>query len=41
MFDEMLELYKKILGYCHMKNAWMTSGAEIWKWWHKNHFLEG
>ncbi len=31
VFNEWLDLYKKILAYCHQKNAWMTSGEEIWK----------
>lgn len=26
-------LYEKILKYCYDKNAWMTSGEEIYKWW--------
>lgn len=26
-------LYEKILKYCYEKNAWMTSGEDIWKWW--------
>jgi len=25
--------YEKILKYCYEKNAWMTSGEEIWRWW--------
>ncbi|MBC7086522.1 MAG: polysaccharide deacetylase family protein [Methanomethylovorans sp.] len=28
-------LYEKILKYCYDKNAWMTSGEEIYKWWTK------
>jgi peptidoglycan/xylan/chitin deacetylase (PgdA/CDA1 family) len=28
-----LYLYEKILQYCSRKNAWMTSGIEICKWW--------
>ncbi|RLI05515.1 hypothetical protein DRO22_02645, partial [Candidatus Bathyarchaeota archaeon] len=35
MVDEMLKFYEKILKYCHEKNAWMTSGEEIRKWWNK------
>lgn len=31
--DGWTELYKKILKHCYNKNAWMTSGEEIWKWW--------
>jgi peptidoglycan/xylan/chitin deacetylase (PgdA/CDA1 family) len=26
-------LYEKILKYCYEKNAWMTSGEEIYNWW--------
>ena len=26
------EMYERILEYCYQKNAWMTSGYEIWKW---------
>lgn len=40
MVDEMLECYEEILKYCQKKNAWMTSGEEIWRWWDKNDFLE-
>lgn len=28
-------LYEKILAYCHSKNAWITSGEEIYNWWLK------
>lgn len=28
--------YEKILQYCSNKNAWMTSGTEICKWWQYN-----
>lgn len=31
-------LYEKILQYCDSKNAWMTSGIEICKWWRYNDF---
>ena len=39
-FDDILyknreRIYSKILKYCHEKNAWMTSGEEIWMWWTK------
>jgi peptidoglycan/xylan/chitin deacetylase (PgdA/CDA1 family) len=27
------KMYEKILGYCYVKNAWMTSGEEICGWW--------
>ena len=33
--DKNLDFYKKILGYCYKKNAWMTSGGEIRRWWNK------
>jgi peptidoglycan/xylan/chitin deacetylase (PgdA/CDA1 family) len=26
------KLYVKLLEYCKAKNAWMTTGEEIWKW---------
>ena len=26
-------LYENILKYCYEKNAWMTSGEEIYRWW--------
>ena len=32
MFNDNYEFYKKILQYCNEKKAWMTSGAEIYKW---------
>ncbi|SES77474.1 hypothetical protein SAMN04488587_0915 [Methanococcoides vulcani] len=35
MQDENLELYKKILKYCYEKDAWMTSGKEMYEWWSK------
>jgi hypothetical protein len=35
MIDEKLKFYKKFLEYCYEKNAWMTSGEEIWRWWDK------
>lgn len=37
MTNGMLE-YEDILSYCHKRNAWMTSGEEIWKWWDRNGF---
>lgn len=39
MVGEMLELYEKILKYCHEKEAWMTSSEKVWEWWSKNNFL--
>ena len=29
------EMYERILAYCHQKNAWMTSGKEIYDWYHE------
>jgi peptidoglycan/xylan/chitin deacetylase (PgdA/CDA1 family) len=29
-------LYAKILQYGRERNAWMTSGEELWKWWKEN-----
>jgi peptidoglycan/xylan/chitin deacetylase (PgdA/CDA1 family) len=34
--DNWVKFYEKVLKYCHDKNAWMTSGEEIWK-----HYLKG
>ncbi len=36
MDDEKLEFYERLLKYCYDKNAWMTSGEEIWRWWSEN-----
>ena len=33
MTDVMLAFYEEILKYCQKRNAWMTSGEEIWRWW--------
>lgn len=33
MKGEFLEFYEKILKYSYEKNAWITSGEEIYKWW--------
>jgi len=33
MVGDKLRFYEKILKYCYHKNAWMTSGEEIWKYW--------
>jgi peptidoglycan/xylan/chitin deacetylase (PgdA/CDA1 family) len=30
--EQWARLYEKILSYCHEKNAWMTSGREIYSW---------
>ncbi|WP_369799019.1 hypothetical protein [Methanosarcina sp. 2.H.T.1A.6] len=30
---ETLKYYEKVLEYCAGKNAWITSGEEIYKWW--------
>lgn len=40
MVGEKLGLYKKILQYCYERNAWMTSGAEICRWWYKNNYVD-
>ena len=44
MQDENLEFYENILKYCHQKNAWLTSGENIYKWWnymyYNNNILE-
>ena len=34
--DSWVKIYKKILEYCHDKNAWMTSGEEVYNWWNEN-----
>ena len=33
MTHDKLKMYTKILEYCSQKNAWMTSGEEICKFW--------
>ncbi len=38
MVGEMLKFYEKILKYCSEKEAWMTSGKEICKWWDEREF---
>jgi peptidoglycan/xylan/chitin deacetylase (PgdA/CDA1 family) len=30
------KIYEKILNYCNNNGAWMTSGIEIYNWWHKS-----
>jgi peptidoglycan/xylan/chitin deacetylase (PgdA/CDA1 family) len=30
---EQKKFYQKILEYCREKNAWMTSGEQIYRWW--------
>jgi hypothetical protein len=30
---ENLRYYEKVLEYCAEKNAWITSGEEIYNWW--------
>ena len=35
--DSWVKFYIKILEYCYEKNAWMTSGEEIYKWWRDRH----
>ena len=27
------ELYEKILAYCSNQQAWLTNGADLWRWW--------
>lgn len=34
--NDWVRLYKKILSYCHEKNAWITSGEELYRWWRVN-----
>lgn len=34
--EQWAELYKKILQYGKDRDAWMTSGQEIWRWWIEN-----
>lgn len=34
--EKWFKLYNKILEYSYKKDAWMTSGEDIWKWWIKN-----
>lgn len=31
--EEWSKLYEKILCYSYEKDAWMTNGEEIWRWW--------
>ena len=31
--DQMYRLYKKILSYSYERNAWITSGDQMWRWW--------
>ncbi len=38
--DEQYDFYKKILSYCAEKDAWMTSGEEIYRWWTEHNFIE-
>ena len=33
MTGENLKFYEKILKYCYKKNAWITSGEDVWKRW--------
>jgi len=33
MIGDKLKLFEKILDYCYKKNAWITSGEEIWNFW--------
>ncbi len=34
--EEIRKLYVKLLEYCKSKNAWMTSGEEVYQLWEKN-----
>lgn len=34
--DRWAEIYEKILHYGMQRNAWMTSGEELYKWWKEN-----
>jgi hypothetical protein len=36
LVTEKRKLYEKILKYCSDKNAWMTSGEDIRKFWSEN-----
>ena len=33
MIGDKLKLFEKLLDYCYKKNAWITSGEEIWNFW--------
>lgn len=35
MAGDNLMFYEKMLKYCYEKEAWMTSGKEIYEWWNK------
>ncbi len=35
MVGDELKLYEKILAYCQEKNAWITSGEQLYKWWER------
>ena len=35
--DGWIRFSEKILKYCYDKNAWMTSGEDIWRWWKYEH----
>lgn len=35
---EWKKMYVKLLDYCHSKNAWMTSGKEVYELWRKNSY---
>lgn len=36
LIGDQIKFYEKILNYCAAKNAWMTSGEQISKWWKHN-----
>ena len=35
MVGKTLKFYEKILKYCYKKNAWMTNGEDVCRWWSK------
>ena len=34
--EQRIKIYKKILEYGQQKNAWLTSGREIYEFWNEN-----
>jgi len=41
MRPEKMRLYRRILSYGKSKNAWMTTGEQLYKWWRKKDFFKG
>ncbi|RJQ27871.1 MAG: hypothetical protein C4589_07780 [Peptococcaceae bacterium] len=39
--ESWVRLYEDILKYCYEKNAWLTSGEEVWRWWENGSCLDG